>query len=86
MYNYTPNPNVLRKIFPKRIPGKQWWDIEFYARFATLKEFGMEQDYSLSLILNCYYKHTNYFSKERLKYVPIHGRLFPVEMFTEQKV
>lgn len=80
MYKYTPKKQILRDMQVKRVG--RWWDTEYQKRLEILKRFHL-QDYAYTIAIAEWYPKTVFYSKIKLKQVPVNGYLFPVEMFDE---
>lgn len=81
MYKYTPRKYILHEMQVKRTG--RWWDTEFSKRKEILKRFHID-DYAYYNALSRYYPKIKFFSKVKVKHVPVNGYLFPVEMFNEE--
>jgi hypothetical protein len=83
MFKYTPKPQILRDMQVPRTGA--WWDKEYFKRAEILRRYGVEATYIMQSVFRSYFPEVCYFSAKRVRHVPVHGYLFPVEMFEEEK-
>lgn len=84
MFKYTPKKSILRRMSVARV-GK-WWDKQYFVRLEIVNENfkgQIQQVYPLVVALAANYPFVCFYSKERRRYVPVNGYLFPVSMFEE---
>lgn len=83
MFKYTAHPDVLHKYNSISKNSKRPWDDHFFlAKSIT----GTSSAYFACGDFWRHYKNCQFFSKARVKEVPINGVLISVDWFTETKV
>lgn len=83
MYLYTADPEVLRKYDEICANSRRPWDAVYYLALSicgTPSAFFGTGDFWR------HYRACAYYSRERVKAVPINGILIPVDWFAEQAV
>jgi hypothetical protein len=83
MYKYTAHPDVLHKYNSIKKNSKRPWDEHFH---YALEITGSYQTYCDCGGFWDIYKAFEFYSKKRLKEVPLNGVLISVDWFTETEV
>jgi hypothetical protein len=83
MFKYTAHPDVLRKYASIEKNSKRPWDDHF---FYAVHITGSSSAYFTCGNFWRHYRACEFYSKERIKYVPINGVLISVDWFTEEKL
>lgn len=82
MFRYTPNKKLLRDMQVSKTG--RWWDKEYFKKTEILNKYDLPQDGIMIFILGKHFMNVDYYSRCKLKQIPVMGRYFPVEMFNEE--
>lgn len=83
MYKYTAHPDVLHKYVSIKQNSKRAWDDHFY---YAVHITGSTDTYFACGNFWRHYQGIQFYSKNRVKAVPINGVLISAEWFVETKV
>ena len=83
MFKYTAHPDVLRKYDSISKNSKRPWDDHFFLAKSITKT---SEAYFACGDFWRNYKNCQFFSKTKVKQVPVNGVLISVDWFTESKV
>jgi len=83
MFKYTAHPDVLHKYSSIKKNSKRYWDDHF---FYAVHITGSSSSYFACGDFWRHYKAVSFYSKKRLKAVPINGVLIDAQWFQETKV
>ena len=80
MYKYTARPDIVLRFKRVRQSGGRWWDKEW----AMIGEYCTT--YQEKVMFQMHYAGTVHYSPRALRQIPVHGYLFPAELFVMETV